>query len=469
MDYGSSNAEARQGIPLNRARSLGSSFRRNSFNSSGSGYQPPQTGHDVETESVSEAGDIGDRALCSNRISDSERFSLSLDHALENGAIAPIPENIFLQSYGFRGRESATIDDTTVSSVPPLEEQNVSSPSTCRPIVHSGDTKQESNMKLSKLLEYVTCLVHLAVFGILGVLTRYGLQKLFGPENANVTSNDTILYPDLPSNMVGSFLMGWWGVVFKGDISEISDYLAIGLTTGYLGSLTTFSGWNQKMLDLSLDGHWLFAILGFLIGLFLVAYSIIFGIETAKGFRWILRRKKISYNWCCKVDSYKRHIAAMLGFSLILILLWSVSGSLLDKDFSRGKGAELWVGCLVGPVGVWVRWFLARLNGRGVGQWKWVPIGTLIANVSAACVMAALATVKKAVKTERVETVASGLQLGLLGCLSTVSTFVVEFNAMRLSEEPWRAYVYATLTMGISFGFGILIYSVPVWVKGLNE
>lgn len=200
-----------------------------------------------------------------------------------------------------------------------------------------------------------------------------------------------------------------------------------------------------------------------------MAYSIIFGIETAKGFRWILRRKKISYNWCCKVDSYKRHIAAMLGFSLILILLWSVSGSLLDKDFSRGKGAELWVGCLVGPVGVWVRWFLARLNGRGVGQWKWVPIGTLIANVSAACVMAALATVKKAVKTERVETVASGLQLGLLGCLSTVSTFVVEFNAMRLSEEPWRAYVYATLTMGISFGFGILIYSVPVWVKGLNE
>lgn len=61
-------------------------------------------------------------------------------------------------------------------------------------------------------------------------------------------------------------MMGWWGVVFKGDISEISDYLAIGLTTGYLGSLTTFSGWNQKMLDLSVDGHWLFAILGFLIG-----------------------------------------------------------------------------------------------------------------------------------------------------------------------------------------------------------
>lgn len=65
---------------------------------------------------------------------------------------------------------------------------------------------------------------------------------------------------------VGSFLMGWLGVVFKGNISKVSNNLAIGLTTGFLGSLTTFSGWNQKMLDLSVEGHWSFAILGFLIG-----------------------------------------------------------------------------------------------------------------------------------------------------------------------------------------------------------
>lgn len=61
--------------------------------------------------------------------------------------------------------------------------------------------------------------------------------------------------------------MGWFGVVFKQDISEVSDFLAIGLSTGYLGSLTTFSGWNQKMLDLSVHGKWLFSVLGFLIGM----------------------------------------------------------------------------------------------------------------------------------------------------------------------------------------------------------
>lgn len=60
--------------------------------------------------------------------------------------------------------------------------------------------------------------------------------------------------------------MGWFGVVFKADIARVSEFVAIGLSTGYLGSLTTFSGWNQKMLDLSADGQWVYAVLGFLLG-----------------------------------------------------------------------------------------------------------------------------------------------------------------------------------------------------------
>ena len=73
----------------------------------------------------------------------------------------------------------------------------------------------------------------------------------------------------------------------------------------------------------------------------------------------------------------------------------------MRKEFSSGSsGAQLWLACLVGPPGVWIRWFLARLNGRGLGRdglFKWVPFGTLAANVSAFCIMAALSTVKKAV------------------------------------------------------------------------
>ena len=104
-------------------------------------------------------------------------------------------------------------------------------------------------------------------------------------------------------------------------------------------------------------------------------------------------------NW--KVDSYKRQLIAMMVWLVILAALWGVSGALLKAEFNHGgSGAQLWFACIVGPLGVWIRWFLARLNGRGLGRaglFKWIPFGTLIANVSAACIMAALASVKKAV------------------------------------------------------------------------
>ena len=104
-----------------------------------------------------------------------------------------------------------------------------------------------------------------------------------------------------------------------------------------------------------------------------------------------------------RVDSHKRHLAVLAVLLLLLAGLWSVSGILIRQEFnSNSSETQLWLACIVGPLGVWVRWFLARLNGRGLGKTgllKWVPFGTLIANVSAACIMAALATVKKAVRS----------------------------------------------------------------------
>ncbi|MBA0722464.1 hypothetical protein Golax_003141 [Gossypium laxum] len=422
MDHGTNNPEPTRTGAFSRTGSLGSSLRKRSFSISSSvSYRIDD---DIVSEAVSEAGDIGDRALQSNRHSVSSSCRLSLDLAMEGGSVIH-PEDLH-----------------KVSVASPVPE-DVTSPLPLDLLKGPGDEKQEKQ-RLPMSLEYISCLIHLAVFGILGV---------------------------------GSFLMGWWGVVFKGDISQVSDILAIGLTTGYLGSVTTFSGWNQKMLDLSVDGHWVQAILGFLIGLFLVAYSIIFGIETAKGFRWILKKLNTrpekgvpSCNCNLTLNSSRRHLVAMVILLLVLGVLLSVSGLLLKEEFSSGSsGAQLWLACLVGPFGVWIRWFLARFNGRGLGKsgiLRWLPFGTLITNVSAACIMAGLSTIEKSVNIKNFDTVANGIQLGFLGCLSTVSTFIAEFNAMRESKHPWRAYLYASTTMGISFVLGILIYNVPVWTKG---
>ncbi|KAK9269874.1 hypothetical protein L1049_025447 [Liquidambar formosana] len=384
MDLESNKSGGRRSGSLGRTSSAGSSLRRRSLSLSGAA--PPQIDDDVESESVSQAGDIGDRALHSQRYSDSGSLRFSVDNVIENGVVVPIQEDALLHPHGFWSRDPTV--SNIVSPIPPLPS-DIIFPLSTDPIVYSAN-----------------------------------------------------------KNQVGSFLMGWWGVVFKGDISSVSDHLAIGLTTGYLGSLTTFSGWNQKMLDLSVDGQWVSSVLGFLIGLFLVAYSIIFGVETAKGFRWLLQRLNTSSRSCIRssssdwrVDSFKRHLAVLVVLVLLLGLLWGVSGTLERRDFeSGGSGAQLWLACMVGPLGVWIRWFLARFNGRGLGG----------------------------VNTKTCDTVATGIQFGLLGCLSTVSTFIAEFNAMRQSKHPWRAYAYATITIVVSFGLGTLIYSVPVWTKGYN-
>ncbi|KAH8508873.1 hypothetical protein H0E87_010859 [Populus deltoides] len=468
MDRGTNESKPNLSESFRQTSNVGSSVRRRSLSFSRS--RSFQVDDDIESENVSEAGDIGDRALHSKRHNESGSISLSIDSELENGTVFPLSNDNFLRSYGLWAHDSTALN--TRSLVLPSPEEIVS-PISTDAVVCSRE-KQEDKGKafvLPPALEYISCLVYLAVFGILGVLTRYLLQKLFGPGVAGVTSDNYPLYLDLPSNMVGSFLMGWWGVVFKEDISKVSGHLVIGLTTGYLGSLTTFSGWNQKMLDLSVNGHWVFSFVGFLIGLFLAAYSIKLGVGTAKCFKSFFQmsnRSADSASW--RVDSPYHHFAVMVVLVVMLGLLWALSGALLKEEYNHdSSGAQLWLGCIVAPLGVWIRWFLARLNGRGLGKagsLKWIPFGTLIANVSAACIMAALSTVKKAVHTKSCDTISTGIQFGFLGCLSTVSTFIAEYNAMEESQKSWRAYVYALITIVVSFGLGTLIYSVPVWSRG---
>ncbi|KAJ4825373.1 hypothetical protein Tsubulata_017296 [Turnera subulata] len=437
MEQGANEFEANLTQLVGRTSSVGSSQRRRSLSLSRTVQL--QLVDDIESENVSEAGDIGDRALHSNRHSESGSTRFSLDNALESGAVFPVAEDSLLQSSSFVSSGAAAF--STRSPVSPLPEEIVYSLSNDA-ILFDNENKQEKQklFVLTPFWEYISSLVFLAFFGILGV---------------------------------GSFFMGWWGVVFKGDIAYVSNHLAIGITTGYLGSLTTFSGWNQKMLDLSIDGHWVFSVVGFLLGLFLAAYSIKFGVGTAKCFKMLLERNNwsvTSSTW--KVDNRNRHMAITVLLVLMLGLLWSLSGILLKEEFNKNRNAaELWLGCIVAAPGVWIRWFLARLNGRGIGKagfLKWVPFGTLIANVSAACIMAALATLKEAVNTQTCETISTGIQLGFLGCLSTVSTFIAEYNAMEESQKNWRAYAYALMTIVISFGLGILIFAVPVWTKGYS-
>lgn len=65
---------------------------------------------------------------------------------------------------------------------------------------------------------------------------------------------------------VGCYFMGIVGVVCKAHIARYSELLSLGLATGLMGSITTYSSWNQDMAALFVAGMWAKAIFGIIVG-----------------------------------------------------------------------------------------------------------------------------------------------------------------------------------------------------------
>ena len=120
------DSEHGQSGSFGRTSSASSSLRRRSFNLSG--VLPSQIDDNIESETVSEAGDIGDRALHSNRNSRSGSLRFSFDHVSENGVVVPISEGPLSQSYVFSSHDPTALNSAPLAS--PLPEELVSPLST---------------------------------------------------------------------------------------------------------------------------------------------------------------------------------------------------------------------------------------------------------------------------------------------------------------------------------------------------
>ncbi|CAA6660581.1 unnamed protein product [Spirodela intermedia] len=494
----SSRRGFRRSSSLGGARDPGS-WRRRSISLSRDGSS--RSFEDVPSEVIAQVGDSGDRMLdgtvgnvTADNLDELESWrkgSIRLSHDLEDGILEDeenLGEKLFDEEGGLMIEQDAfTISETDVVPIPdgrsPLELEKISLPTDS--ILYSKEEKISTlivqpvqRYKLSRPLDYMAYMLPMAVFGILG---------LFGPGCLALTRDGTPLYLDLPANMVsfslslsslskrnnthihstfrkmcssssGWFILhGWFGLVFKGDVRHVSDHLAVALTTGFMGSLTTFSGWNQKMLDLSSEDHWVFAAAGIILGFFIVNESFRYGVASADFLREHLlnlfdetpdRPTFVPDRWAVRRPG--QHAAAMTAALLLLCSLWGVSGAMTGTSLDGLRDGSV------------------LFNGRGLGKkavLKWLPIGTMAANILAALAMGALSTADKEVDSRRAGLIIRGLQFGFLGCLSTVSTFAAEVYAMRQSGHEGRALAYAAATFVPSFAMGTLIYSVPVWIR----
>ncbi|CAI5488627.1 unnamed protein product [Closterium sp. Naga37s-1] len=375
-------------------------------------------------------------------------------------------------------------------------------------------------------LDRLSIVAHLTTFSILGIAIQHGMDLLFGPEVAHVTSDEQAIFIDLPANMLGCFLLGMLGVVFLPALLTHSRHLAIGLVVGLCGSISTCATWNQRMLAIATAGLWVRALFGYFAGSVLPIISVVVGADTAHNL--LSLHSHLSSHSSSTSPSLlptstptpppsssppnppsptisppppaRRHLIPVL---LCALVLWAaaITGAVLAAAHSASLQAFCFA-CALAPLGTCLRWSLLPLNGAGLGLWfqgasgrgkgasgearsggggkgkweegvgaaAWMPWGTLTANVGAAALEAAISVAYLAVKTHASQVIVGGVQLGFLTGLSTVSMFSLEILYFHYTlGTPWRSYVYILSTILPSFLIGILVYSIPVWVMGWDS
>ncbi|CAI5995741.1 unnamed protein product [Closterium sp. NIES-65] len=240
------------------------------------------------------------------------------------------------------------------------------------------------------------------------IAIQQGMDLLFGPEVAHVTSDEQAIFIDLPANMLGCFLLGMLGVVFLPALLKHSRHLAIGLVVGLCGGISSFATWNQRMLAIATAGLWVRALFGYFAGSVLPIISLVVGADTAHNLRslhsYLSHRTPSPHSTpspsllptttptlppssppnppspshppslshppspiLSPPSPARRHLIPML---LCALVLWAaaITGAVLAAAHSASLQAFC-LACALAPLGTCLRWSLLPLNGAGLGLW----------------------------------------------------------------------------------------------------
>ena len=341
------------------------------------------------------------------------------------------------------------------------------------------------------------------------------------------------LFTDLPANMFGSLVMGvmtgmspdWPAITWLSHDHPLQSEqgLHLGIKTALCGTLTTFSSWNSQMV-LMMDGFANphlgqqvgAAMFGYVIGLQASVMSFragrtmsawfqfrknphIFevtehgsrsGSRSRRGRKRSRRRRRHDRGASSDNESTHRTPVPLIIFPsmekqklLLRRFFWNVRivpaiiiaavitlYILGDFYWKIPYYRQLWIACLVAPLGTICRWKLSVLNGKiDVYGLKWFPMGTFLANLIASIISVTMSAVSIHDPNHNASlwetSIFKAISLGFAGSLSTVSTLVKEIVDMT-DKNPYfdkKAFVYSHGTMLFCCLVGLMIYSPIVW------
>lgn len=296
-------------------------------------------------------------------------------------------------------------------------------------------------------------------FSIVGLLVRIALTRLETYTGAPVFG---LVY----AQWVGCFIMG---IAVTNKTLLFNWYYPIhaGISSGLCGSITTFSSWQleifKEFANYDANAHTrgkniLAAISVLLVTLAMSWQALLFGQHMGKLLtkRWDLPEIKVhSHGFTTRYLSFKDYLIIAFG-----ILAWI--GVILAAVFASTQ-RELALACVFAPVGALSRYLLSFYNAKFSASFL---IGTFIANIFGTIVLSILVLLQSGAVSPAISSceVIQALADGFCGCLTTISTFMVELNTLGI----WDGYVYGISSVVVAQCFAFVILGSFIWSQGIN-
>ena len=326
---------------------------------------------------------------------------------------------------------------------------------------------------LNKHIIHFYCL---SIASYVGVLCRIYLSKLSRWDGVPFFSS-------LYAQVFGTMIMGF--VTSHGLLlAENHSFVYQAITTGLCGSITTFSSWNLEAVSSLLQTHqetpnnitrivsWgttLLLGLGMSIGALNVGKHMAFlspwsdhqvrkqnSTESAAEDSTAI---DASTNCCSSKCCSSKCCISKVCMNLIAGSLWLLASVLIvvvPLFLPHGR-YDIAFSALLAALGTYCRWHLAPLNAT----FHNFKLGTFLANITGALLLAGVVSAKSNYPEGWEHDIFVGIGTGFCGCLTTVSTFVVELSTLPLKY----AYIYGLTSILLAQAGQVLIQGPVQWIQ----